>query len=192
MHEIGHLLGLGHSEVGGSIMKSGQSANFFQHTLSEDDINGLSITMPPIPASGKFHYITPALAPYKVLDVRAQSTANGAPIQLWDALRLRNQSFRAEYMAYKGAFRFRAEHSGKVLDVSGASKDDGAEIVQWDWHGGDNQLFWVVNPRGTTQQWIMAVHSRKVLDVAGGSQANGAKIQQWTPIEIPPRNQLFS
>jgi Ricin-type beta-trefoil lectin domain-like/Matrixin len=192
IHEIGHLLGLGHGEVVGAIMTPGQPDNFIQHTLTQDDINALSITMPPIPSSGKLHYITPTHTTYKVLDVAGASQDNGAKVILWDPLRARNQSFRPE-PGRGGAFRFVAEHSGKVLTVEGGSKDDGARLIQWDWQDEDNQLFYLENPRGAAQVYIFAKHSRKVLDVAGAGQGNGTPIHQWTSTEFPiRRNQVFS
>jgi len=200
MHEIGHIMGLDHTTVAGSIMLPSFSTNFVQHDLSQDDLDGYQVIYR---ATNNLYMIWPshvggAGSSFRVLDVQAFSQANGAPLQLWEWVPgavpqyswrgATNQRLRPEY-AGKAAYRFVAEHSGKVLDVLGASTANGAPIIQWDWHGGDNQLFRVENALGSSGNSpsgprvklyrITAVHSGKVLDVENWSQALGAKIQQW-------------
>jgi hypothetical protein len=182
LHEIGHLLGLDHSGVSGSVMWPSIDANFTLRTLPGDDLAGVRELYPRPDEK----YISPRWAPWLVLDVAGFSTANGAPIQLWGRLRGANQYFRAE-AAGGGTYRFVAEHSGKVLDVEGFSVDNGARLIQWDWHGGPNQRFRVDNPIQTSggggpqgyHSRITAVHSGKVLDVRDWSTSSGAVIQQW-------------
>jgi hypothetical protein len=182
LHEIGHLMGLDHSGVSGSVMWATRPTNFTQRSLQGDGLAGLR-ELYPRPAE---KYIASRWAPWEVLDVTAWSTANGAPIQQWVRLGGANQYFRVEAVG-GGTYRIVAEHSGKVLDVEGASLDNGARLLQWDWHGGPNQRFRVDNPIQTSggggplgyHSRITAVRSGKVFDVRDWSTASGAQIQQW-------------
>jgi matrixin/ricin-type beta-trefoil lectin protein/putative peptidoglycan binding protein len=191
IHEIGHLLGLGHSSIMGSIMRPSFPPNFAQNTLGTDDVKGLHEGHYRTDGAHMRWNIRPKHVAAKCLDVTGYSQANGAKVQLWHAIYGSNQNFRPEYVG-GGAYRFIAEHSGKVLEVYEGSQANGAQITQWDWHGGANQRFRVDTPVGSQYeglQRITAVHSGKVLDVAAWATNAGAKIQQWD--WVGGRNQLW-
>ncbi len=63
LHEIGHLLGLAHSNVAGSVMFPTVSSNFTKRALTQDDIDGVRSLYPgcgtPITPIGPITAITP-------------------------------------------------------------------------------------------------------------------------------------
>lgn len=64
LHEIGHLIGLAHSTVAGSVMWPSVSDNFTQHTPQADDLAGLGTLYPLVPqGSGDTLWPNQALYP---------------------------------------------------------------------------------------------------------------------------------
>ncbi len=80
----------------------------------------------------------------KVIDVAANSVADGANIQQWTAGTGANQQWRIETLG-DGSVRLVARHSGKVLDVAAGSAADGANIQQWTWNSSNAQRFLISN-----------------------------------------------
>lgn len=170
LHEIGHLLGLAHSSVGGAVMFPTVSANSTNRVLASDDQEGIRRLYPIrgpvfVRHSGR------------CLDIEGISTANGADAIQWDYWGGQNQFFRIEWVE-ASHYRLIAQHSGRVIDVEGISSANGAQIHQWDWWGGDNQKF-RLDPVGHGYYRLAAKHSGRCLDVAGISVSNGAKVHQW-------------
>ena len=199
LHEIGHLLGLGHNAEG-NVMQTYAAS---RRTLQAGDLKDLNALYPPDSA---FYNHIRSVHSDKVLDVDAFRQDNGAKIQQWHPIfgfgvTYLNQRFRVEKVGQpkwigdlgRPEYRFVAFHSGKVLTVEGGSKADGAPIIQWEWEGGANQRFWIDWSRGqdsrSAHYRIQAVHSDKVLDVDAFSNEDGAKIQQWEWKNF--RNQLW-
>ena len=170
LHEIGHLLGLQHSSVGGAVMFPTVSSNWTNRALTADDIEGIRRLYPPT---------GPIFARHsgRCLDIEGISTTNGAHAIQWDYWGGGNQIFRIEWVE-SGHYRLIAQHSGRVLDVEGIAIGNGAHIIQWDWWGGDNQKF-RLDPLGHGYFRLVAKHSGRVLDVEGISTANGAHVIQW-------------
>ncbi len=77
------------------------------------------------------------------MDVTGTSTANGAPLDLWDWVNANDQRWIVVPVG-KGAFKLTALSSGKVADVNGGSIADGATIIQWPYSGSDNQQ-WLIS-----------------------------------------------
>ncbi|MCZ6506926.1 MAG: matrixin family metalloprotease [Acidobacteria bacterium] len=50
LHEIGHILGLAHSNVAGSVMFPSVSSNLTKRSLTADDISGIQNLYPPVAA----------------------------------------------------------------------------------------------------------------------------------------------
>ena len=170
LHEIGHILGLAHSDVAGAVMFPTISANATNTVLAPDDLEGIRRLYPirgPIFArhSGR------------CLDIEGISSANGADAIQWDYWGGNNQIFRIEWI--EGLhYRLIAQHSGRVIDVEGISTANGALLHQWDWWGGDNQKF-RLDPLGHGYYRVSAKHSNRCMDVAGISSDNGARVIQW-------------
>jgi matrixin/putative peptidoglycan binding protein len=66
LHELGHILGLAHSNVAGSVMFPSVSSNFTKRALTQDDIDGIRSLYPgcgtPIIPIGPITAITPLTA----------------------------------------------------------------------------------------------------------------------------------
>lgn len=170
LHEIGHILGLDHSDVGGAVMFKSVSANTTNRVLAPDDIEGIRKLYPirgPIFArhSGR------------CLDIEGISTANGGDATQWDYWGGKNQIFKIEWVE-ASHYKLIAEHSGRVIDVEAISTSNGAQIHQWDWWGGNNQKF-RLEPTGHGYYRVVAKHSNKCMDVSRISMDNGAKVHQW-------------
>lgn len=170
LHEIGHLLGLAHSSVGGAVMFATVSPNWTNRVLAPDDLEGIRRLYPIrgpvfVRHSGR------------CLDIAGISTANGADAIQWDYWGGQNQIFRIEWVE-ASHYRLIAQHSGRVIDVDGISAANGAQIQQWDWWGGDNQKF-RLDPVGHGYYRVVPKHSGRSLDVAGADVNNGARVIQW-------------
>lgn len=170
LHEIGHLIGLAHSTVPGTVMWPTIAANTTVRVLAPDDIEGIRRLYP---IRGPVFVRHSGLC----LDVANISTANGAEATQWEYWGGQNQVFRIEWVE-GGHYRLIATHSGRVIDVKNIATGNGAQIHQWDWWGGDNQKF-RLDPVGHGYYRLVAKHSGRVLDVSGISTDNGARIVQW-------------
>ncbi|MFJ7073433.1 RICIN domain-containing protein [Streptomyces sp. NPDC098781] len=171
LHEIGHILGMDHSEAPTAVMFSTIPSSTRHITLTSDDLGGI-----------RRHYSTvgPIFARHSglCLDIQGASAVNGADATQWEYVGGRNQTFLVEYLNEDGHYMLVADHSGRVLDVEGMSLANGAQVHQWDWWRGDNQRF-RLDPVGDGYYRIVAKSSGKCLDVSGVSQAFGAKVVQW-------------
>lgn len=76
----------------------------------------------------------------KMIDVAANSTADGANIHQWSDNGTGAQRF-AIRDAGNGEYTIVNKTSGKCVDVDAWSTADGANVHQWACHGGANQRF---------------------------------------------------
>ncbi|MFE9997186.1 ricin-type beta-trefoil lectin domain protein [Streptomyces avermitilis] len=104
----------------------------------------------------------------KCVDVAGSSSANGAPVQLYDCNGTTAQKWT---VASDGTLRA----LGKCLDVTGNGTADGSTVQLWDCGGSANQK-WVVTAAGD----IVNPQANKCLDVTGGNSANGTRLQIWS------------
>ncbi|GAA3768956.1 ThuA domain-containing protein [Plantactinospora mayteni] len=134
-----------------------------------------------VPASGGVAGRTWTLAAEhsgKLVDVNAQSTADGAIVQQWAPNGGNNQRWQA-VDAGGGTVQLRAVHSGKCLDVTGSSTAPGAFLQQSTCNGGANQRF-RVEAAGTGGVYtVVSALSGLCLDVNGNSVLDGARLVQW-------------
>jgi len=114
----------------------------------------------------------------KALDVRDNSTSNGASIQQWSYGGGANQQWVITKIN-ASQYKIISKHSGKALDVKDLSLTNGGGIQQWDYQGGTNQL-WTITELGGGDYSIISVHSGKALDVSNAANDNGASVHQWT------------
>ncbi|MFI6094271.1 RICIN domain-containing protein [Lentzea sp. NPDC051213] len=75
----------------------------------------------------------------QVWDVSNVSTADNAPVHMWQSFNANNQQWRAEQVA-TDTYRFVSRHSGKCLDVPAATTND-VQLVQYTCNGTNAQTF---------------------------------------------------
>jgi hypothetical protein len=170
LHEIGHILGMDHSQFPTAVMSATMKPHRRRNVLTSDDLEGIRRL---------YKTVGPLFARHSGLciDIQGISAVNGADATQWEYWGGKNQIFQVQWLN-DGHYMLLAEHSGRVLDVEGASSTNGAQVHQWDWSGGDNQRF-RLDPIGDGYYRIVAKHSGKCLDVSAASHAFGAKVIQW-------------
>jgi hypothetical protein len=114
----------------------------------------------------------------KVLDVKDNSTADGAKVQQWTGGNGDNQKFRVEMQA-DGYYKITAQHSGKALDVPYGTSNTGVQLQQSSDNGSDAQR-WQISDDGNGYYKVISKASGLAMDVASASTADGAAIQQYT------------
>jgi glucosylceramidase len=129
------------------------------------------------PVGGTIYYRIVNRLSGKVLDVKDNSTANGARIQQWDYAGGLNQQWSRVDVG-GGYFKVLARSTGKALDVVDNSTANGAQIQQWDYTGGLNQQWQFIDVGGGYFR-IIVRSTGKALDDTNNSTANGTIMQQW-------------
>ena len=114
----------------------------------------------------------------KCLDVKDESTEDGAVVQQWSCARLPHQLWNVIELG-RDEYSIISQSSKKALDVSGASIEDGARIVQTPFRDVDNQR-WRLESAGSGLYKIVNTRTRKCLDLQEGKRDDGVKIQQWS------------
>ncbi len=123
----------------------------------------------------------------KVLDVKDESTENGAAIIQYKETGGANQQW--EIIDVGGGYKkIVSVKSGKVLEVKGQSTENGAVVDLWSDNGGANQQWSFVDAGGGYYK-IVNRKSGKLLDVTKSSTADAATIQQWA--DAGGANQLW-
>jgi hypothetical protein len=105
----------------------------------------------------------------RCLDVADQSTANLAPIVIWDCNGGSNQQWT---QLSNGALQV---YGNKCLDVPNHATAPGTKVAIWDCNGGSNQQ-WTFNADGT----IAGRESGLCLDVTGWGTANRTPVELWS------------
>jgi hypothetical protein len=113
----------------------------------------------------------------KVLDVKDNSTADGAKLQQWTEGNSSNQKFSVTMQ--DGYYKITAQHSGKVLDVPSGASNDGVQLQQYSDNGSAAQR-WQIIDDGNGYYKIISKVSGLLMDVASASTADGAAVQQYT------------
>jgi hypothetical protein len=114
----------------------------------------------------------------KVLDVKDNSTADGAKMHQWTNYDANNQKFKIESTG-DGYYKITAVHSGKVLDVPNSSTSTGVQLQQWT-DNGSNAQRWKIEDMGSGYYKVTSKVNNLVMDVSNSSTADGAVVQQWT------------
>jgi hypothetical protein len=112
----------------------------------------------------------------KCVQIRGDSTVDGAPSEIASCNGRASQQFRFESTG-SGYYRLRNVGSSKCLDVEGASTSAGARIIQWPCGSGTNQQWRTADIAGAVQ--LLARHSNQAMDVSGASTADGTPVIQW-------------
>ncbi len=114
----------------------------------------------------------------KVLDVKDNSTADGAKMHQWTNYDANNQKFKVEATG-DGYYKITAVHSGKVLDVPNSSTSTGVQLQQWP-DNGSNAQRWKIEDMGGGYYKVTSKVNGLAMDVSASSTADGAAVQQWT------------
>jgi len=118
-----------------------------------------------------------SVASGKGLDVRDQSRADGADIQVWDFANAPNQQWDILEVR-EGVYHIQNKLSRKSLDVADKNVANGANVQQFGFNNGVNQLWRIQKTSGGVQ--IVGVASSKCLDVdLDKAKENGANVQVW-------------
>jgi hypothetical protein len=146
-------------------------------------INQMYSGRPSLPQIGAsvFYSIVPQFATSKVFAIGGGSTANGAPVILFDRLAGVFDQHWSLINSSDGYVELRPRHAWwKCMENLSFSTSNGGAIGQWDCWGGDNQK-WIVAPSaGAPGSFdIINKFSGKSADVPGWATANGTVINQW-------------
>lgn len=111
----------------------------------------------------------------RVLDVPGSQSANGTPLEVWDANGGANQQWRATQNA-DGTYTLTSVSTGRVLDEPGGQTANGTRMEIWDSNGGANQ-HWKATQNADGSYTLVNVASGRALATAGGQSANGTAVQ---------------
>ena len=128
-----------------------------------DEFDNFALT--PGTASARTGPVTSGVSG-KCLDDNADSTANGARVQIWDC----NSSGAQKWTWNNGTLQI----NGKCADVTGRGTANGTLVDLWDCNGGANQQ-WTPQADGT----LKGAQSGRCLDVPRGDSANGTQLDIW-------------
>ncbi|MEV4556755.1 RICIN domain-containing protein [Kitasatospora sp. NPDC049285] len=124
-----------------------------------------------------------------LLDVTGESTADGAPVGVWQATTGANQSWAPRSAAADAYKSLKVRLSGRCVDVAGAATAPGTAVIQHTCANAADQQ-WSLRPSSPGHVTVVARSTGQCLDVAGLSTADGAPVVQFTCNGGP--NQEFS
>ncbi|MEU8708191.1 ricin-type beta-trefoil lectin domain protein [Streptomyces sp. NPDC048565] len=111
--------------------------------------------------------------PLACLDVVGGSTANGAPVQVYDCNDTPNQLF---IITTENTMRSAA--TGKCLDVAGGATADGSKVQMYDCNGSEAQVWLQLETEPGAPTMRYNPHSNKCLNDPKGS-LSGARVEIW-------------
>lgn len=123
----------------------------------------------------------------KTLDIKDNSTSNGAQVIQWDSNNGANQKFKFVDVG-GGYYKIVAQHSGKVIDINGSSTSNDAYAQQWAYGSSDNQKFKIETTGANGYYKIVAKHSGKALRLKTSPGSNGTRIVQYSYSEGADQN----
>lgn len=115
----------------------------------------------------------------KVLQVANQSVLNGENIQVYDKLKVINQtqSFEIQYLE-NGYYSIKGKKSGKALEVKNGYSVNGTKIQQNNY--GDTTIQqWMIKDAGDGYYYIISRCNGLYVDIPGGSVSNNTEIQVY-------------
>ncbi len=114
----------------------------------------------------------------KILEVKGQSTLDGASVVQWGANGGTNQQWRLARVD-DTYFKIINVNSGKLLDIADNATQDGADTVQWRDTGRYSQ-HWQLISAGDGYYKLLNRAANKILGVESGSSADGAVVELWS------------
>ncbi|MYS79181.1 RICIN domain-containing protein [Embleya scabrispora] len=113
----------------------------------------------------------------KCLEIRGDSTENGAAANQWECNGSNTQKWYFTLDSASPTTIVNA-NSGKCLEIRGDSMDNGAAANQWECNGSGTQYWWP--DLFDSQSWTLTnANSFKCLEIRGDSTDNGAAANQW-------------
>ncbi|MEV4928156.1 RICIN domain-containing protein [Streptomyces roseoverticillatus] len=111
------------------------------------------------------------------LEIRGDSTADGATANQWECNGSDTQLWRLEGVTgSEFSFTFHNKNSGKCLEIRGDSKADGATANQWTCNGSATQQ-WEIQLKSNPVVWNG--NSNKCLEILSWGTGNGDLAGQW-------------
>ncbi len=164
--------------VGGDWPGSPNSSTVFPAQMLVDYVRVYQAQSNTSPIVSGGIYTLAAKCSGKVLDIKDNSTADGAKTQQWTNYSANNQRFRIDDMG-GGYYKLTAVHSGKCLDVPYGAATEGLQLQQAADNGNDAQRWKIVDVGGGYYK-LVSKATGFAMDVSNSSTADGAVVQQWT------------
>jgi len=114
----------------------------------------------------------------KVLEVKGQSTEDGAAVVQWGANGGGNQQWRFESVG-AGYYKVINVNSNKLLDTLNGGLDNGVDAVQWPDVGRSSQ-HWRLISSGDGYYKLQNKAAGKLLGIDNGSTSDGAAAELWS------------
>jgi predicted Zn-dependent protease len=149
LHEIGHILGLQHSSVAGSVMFPTVSSNFTKRALTADDLGGIRALYPAaIPANGT--YTIRQKSTSRFLDAHEIADKD---FRLVTRPAQNNDTQRWELSQVGAVYLIRQKSSSRFLDAHDNSDNDFRLVTRTAQN--DATQRWVVMPSGDGTSFTM-------------------------------------
>lgn len=115
----------------------------------------------------------------KVIEMEAQTTANGGKIQIARKLSVINksQNFEVEYLN-NGYYAIKALKAEKTLEVENGAHTNGTKVQQ-NTDGFYTTQQWIIKDAGDGYYYLISRCNGLYLDVPGGNAIDGAKLQMY-------------
>ena len=145
----------------------------------EDWFGGVTDTVKSSKIPDGKYYIQSSKDDTFALDISANSSENGANIQLYEMNYSSAQQWEITYNSTTDDYNIKNVISGKSLDVAGAGTSNGTNVQIWESNGTCAQRWKIITTDKNTIKLISACSS-KALDIAGGNISNTTNIQLWS------------
>ena len=145
----------------------------------EDWFGGVTDTVKSSKIPDGKYYIQSSKNDTFALDISANSSENGANIQLYEMNYSSAQQWEITYNSTTDDYNIKNVISGKSLDVAGAGTSNGTNVQIWESNGTCAQRWKIITTDKNTIKLISACSS-KALDIAGGNISNTTNIQLWS------------
>jgi Matrixin/Putative peptidoglycan binding domain/Ricin-type beta-trefoil lectin domain-like len=158
LHEIGHILGLAHSDVAGSVMFPSVSSNTTKRALTADDLSGIrDLYSQSLPTAGTYTIRQKSSGRF----VDAHEIAD-QDFRLVTRTAQNNDTQRWDLAPVGAVYVIRQKSSGRFLDAH-ETDDNDFRLVTRDAQGDATQR-WVVMPVGDGSSTIRQVSNGRFVD----------------------------
>ncbi len=164
LHEIGHILGLLHSDVAGSVMFPTVSSNSTKRALTADDLSGIR-KLYPASRLAPGAYTIRQKSNGRFLDAHEIADKD---FRLVTRPAQNNDTQRWELASAGAVYTIRQKSNGRFLDAYEAANDDFRLVTRPD-QGNDSQR-WVVVPVGDGSFTIQQLRNARFVDAHEGPE----------------------